>query len=82
MKNVIVDSLKSIARLIGVILYLIGYVFYKGGEKMMNLKYSKEIQDEKLAIEKAELEKIIVLPIKKKRIQRKKKVVEEVVNEA
>ena len=76
MKNNILDALKALGKLLGIIVWLIGYLPFKSGEYLTSRKFSVELEAEKaLLLAEAEKNKP-----KKKRVVRKKKVAEIVEN--
>lgn len=56
MKNNILDALKALGKLLGIIVWLIGYLPFKSGEYLTSSKFSVELEAEK-ALLLAEAEK-------------------------
>lgn len=71
MKNNILDALKGIGKLLGTILVGIGYIPFKIGNLLIEVKFSSEIEAEKKA---KELLKLAEPAPKKKRVVKKKQV--------
>lgn len=83
MINNLLDGLKGIGKFLGFILWIIGYLPYKGGVYLLTIKLTADKKlDMAIAAIKEELQKpeAIVKPVKK-RAPRKKKVVETVATE-
>lgn len=76
MKNNILDALKALGKFLGMILRGLGYIPFKIGDYLIEIRFSSEIEAEKaLLLAEAEKNKP-----KKKRVVRKKKVAEIVEN--
>ena len=71
MKNNILDAFKGIGKLLGTILVGIGYIPFKIGNYLIEIKFSSEIEAEKKA---KELLKPVESAPKKKRVVKKKQV--------
>ena len=84
MKENLLDGLKGLGKLLGVILWVTGILQYKCAMWLFNLQFSSEIKAELAAKEQLKMQCLAenIKPIKevKKRAPRAKKVATEVVN--
>lgn len=71
MKNNILDALKGIGKLFGLFLVGLGYIPFRVGNYLIEIKFSSEIEAEKKA---KELLKPVEPAPKKKRVVKKKQV--------
>ena len=74
------DAFKGIIKLLGIILYIVGFIPYRVGNYLLHIQFSAEIKAQEALFKAAESRLKVIEKIAKRRAPKKKKVVENVAN--